>query len=82
MRLCDIETQYGVTSLYLARGSHLAAVVLHQGSGHIDMVPRTSILSGLLEDGAAHLNTLCPPGKLNVLNVNLERSHNDQNQIN
>lgn len=49
----------------------LAAVVFHQCGSHIDMVPCANVLSGFLENGAARLDPLCPPGKLHVLNVNL-----------
>lgn len=51
----------------------LAAVVLHQGCCHVDMVTRAQILSGLFEDGAARFDALCPPGKLHVLNVDQGR---------
>lgn len=49
--------------------AHLAAVVLHQGSRHVDVVARSRILSGLLEDGAAGFDALGPPGELHVLDV-------------
>lgn len=52
----------------LAR-TRLAAVVLHQSSRHVDVVPRSRVLSGLLEDGATGLDPLGPPGELHVLDV-------------
>lgn len=55
--------------LRLLACTHLAAVVLHQGSRHVDVVARSRILPGLLEDGATGLDPLGPPGKLHVLDV-------------
>lgn len=55
--------------LWFLTRTHLAAVVLHQSSRHVDVVARSRILSGLLEDGATGLDPLGPPGKLHVLDV-------------
>lgn len=66
----------------LPSDTHLAAVVFHQCGGHIDVVPCAKILSGFLKNGAAMLDSLCPPGKLHVLNVNLRRKYNTEKPVN
>ena len=59
--------------------SNLAAVVLHEGGSHVDMVLWAFVFSGTLEHQACWLDTFCSAGKLHVVDVGLPTSCKTKN---